>query len=307
MSSTKSSDSPLSVDENAFEPLSSNSTIGHVDCHGNSRGGQQDKVLGSDFKTYEQQMSAIEDQNPDTTSCLSEDSDQNPLLTSPPPSIPRKRLDIYNHDGSFNLHKLLQSGIRIPLYLPPMLVLPLLTCANIGHARILLLEKQINRLESGEDCARLAAQAQGKDRERERKTLHKQKEAFMYQMLTNAREAMDIAGLLGRPDLQARGFWYLAIEAKEDGNEHLWESYLEKCLESRNSLEGRAAAEELGIQGNEDAYEECKVTRRPIFCEGVQSEVDKERTRTGTFGVDKAWRWGCELLDKVWPYPVSSE
>ena len=291
-----SSDSLLSADENAFDPLSSRYTFDRVDYHGKSRNGQQDNPSGSDFKGYEQQTIAVEDHSPDTTFCLSEDSS----LTSPPPSMPRKRLDIRNHDGTLDLHKLLRSGVRIPLHLPPMLVLPLLTRANIGQVRILLLEKQMNRLEDGEDNPSLAAQDHEKDRDRERETLRKKKEALMDQMLTDAREAIDIAGLLGRPDLQARGFWYLAIAAKEEGNEHLWESYLEKCLEARDSLEGRAAAEELGI--HED--DEKRVRRSPIPC-GVQSEADKERTRNGGFGVGKAWRWGCELLANVWPFSIS--
>ena len=181
-----------------------------------------------------------------------------------------------------------------------MLVLPLLTRANIGQVRILLLEKQMNLLEDGEDNPSLAAQEHEKDRDRERESLRKKKEALMDQMLTDAREAIDIAALLGRPDLQARGFWYLAVAAKDEGNEHLWESYLEKCLEARDSLEGKAAAEALGI--HED--DEKSVRRSSIPC-GVQSESDNEKAGNGVFGVDKAWRWGCELLRNVWPYSIS--
>jgi hypothetical protein len=177
-----------------------------------------------------------------------------------------------------------------------MLVVPLLTRANISHARILLLEKQINRLENGEDDPSLAAQVHEKDMDKERETLQKKKEAFMYQMLSDAREAIDIAGLLSRPDLQARGFWYLAIAARDEGNEHLWESYLEKCLEAKDSLEGMAAAEELGIHENGDAYEEGGVERSPIFGEESQSEAGKERMRSGALSVEKVWRWGCENL-----------
>ena len=280
-----SSDSPLSVDENASDPLSSRYTFGRVDYHGKSCNEQQDNASRSDFKGCEQQTIAVEDQNPDTTFCLSEDSSR----TSPPPSMPRKRLDIRNHDGTLNLHKLLQSGVRIPVHLPPMLVLPLLTRANIGQVRILLLEKQMNRLEDGEDKPSL-----------ERETLRKKKEALMDQMLTDAREAIDIAALLGRPDLQARGFWYLAVAAKDEGNEHLWESYLEKCLEARDSLEGRAAAEALGIHDDDEK----RVRTSSIPC-GVQSESDKEKAGNGVFGVDKAWRWGCELLRNVWPFSIS--
>src|SRR5215469_4734501 len=296
--SSRSLDSPLSADGNTLELLSSRYTVGHVDHHDKSRKEQQDNVSGSDFKGDEQQMSAIENQNPDPTSSSCEDSYQS-SLTPLLPSMPHKRLDIRNHEGVFDIRKLLQSGVRIPLYLPPMLVLPLLTRANIGHARILLLEKQINRLEDGDNPS-LAAQVHEKDKDRERETLQKKKESSMYQMLTNAREAIDIADLLRRPDLQARGFWYLAIAAREEGNEHLWESYLEKCLEAGDSLEGRAAAEELGIHENEDAYEGRRVGRSSIFCEEAQSEADKEKMRNGVLGVDEVWRLGCEFLSKVW-------
>jgi hypothetical protein len=255
---------------------------------------EQDNVSGPDFKGHGQQTSASEDQNLDTTSS-SEGSYQS-SLTSPLPSIAHKRLDIRNDEDTFNLRKLLQSGVHIPLHLTPILVLPLLTRANISHGRILLLEKQINRLENGEDNPSLDAQMHEKDKDKERETLQKKKEAFMYQMLSNAREAIDIAGLLSRPDLQARGFWYLAIAAREEGNEYLWESYLEKCLEAKDSLEGRAAAEELGIHENGDSYEEGRVERSPIFGEEAQSEAGTEPMRSGTLSVEKVWRWGCEYL-----------
>lgn len=246
-----SSDSPTPVGGNTIDSRSSQYAFGHVKYHGKSSKEQQDNTSESDINGCEQQMPAFKDQNPDSTFSLFGDSYQS-SPTSPISSISRKRLDIWNHDGTLNLHELLQSGTRIPLHLPPILIIPLLTRANICHARILILEKQINRLEDGSRKSSLAMQTHENDRDRERKALREKKEAFMCQMLANAHEAIDLAGLLRAPDLQARGYWYLAIAAKEEGNEHLWESYLEKCLEARESLEGRAAAGELGIHENED-------------------------------------------------------
>jgi len=249
---------------------------------------EQDNVSGSDFKDHEPQTSLSEEQNLDTSSSFENSYQSSP--TSPPPSIPHARLDIPNHDDTFNLRKLLQSGVRIPSHLSPMIIIPLLTRANISHVRMLLLERQINGLEGGENPS-LASEVNENDKDRERETLQGKKEALMYQMLSTAREAIDLAGLLNRPDLQARGFWYLAIAAKEEGNEHLWESYLEQCLEAKDSFEGMAAEEELGIHENGDEYEEESVERSSIFGEEAESKEGN-----GALTVSKIWRWGCEHL-----------
>jgi hypothetical protein len=290
--SSRSSDSPVSIDGDIFEPPFSRYTFSHVSYHGKSREEHQETMSGSDFPINAQQIPTIEDRNPNTTFFPSDDVCQC-SSTSSLPFTPCKRLDIRGNDGFLDLHKLLQSGVRIPLHLPPVLVLPLLIRANIGHARMILLERRINRLQDRKDNSSSTAPAHEKGTAEEREALQNRKEAFMYQMLTNAREAIDTASLLRRPDLQARGFWYLAVAAREEGNELLWESYLEECLEARDSLEGRVAAEELGIHENEDVYESGNETRSSTLCEEFQREADKERMRVvsnETLGVGKAWR-----------------
>jgi len=79
------------------------------------------------------------------------------------------------------------------------------------------------------------------------KEVLEEKAQVLKEMISYAHRIIDTAVLLGRPDFEARAYYYLAITAKDEGSVEQAESYFEKALEDRESWEGRNAAQALGI------------------------------------------------------------
>lgn len=217
-----------------------------------------------------------------------QDNDPISSKTVPDQPIPRIRnpmlAQIFKNDGEVDFRAWLKSDIPIPSYFPEQHIITLLLSAKISAARLRTanLSPAILKLK-----LRAAHARPRPDTEDPSQALAlAQKEQCTHTMLTHARRAIDTAGLLRRPDLQSRGFYYLALAAQDEGNEALAESYFEKALETRGSWEGGMSATALGVAADDsEGHTRGRHARRSIFGKESGSE-DGGKTSTKGVPVD---------------------
>jgi len=171
---------------------------------------------------------------------------------------------IYKPDGEIDYHTWAQSGIPIPASWPAQHIARQLLAAKIAGARF--------------HVARLVLRVLKPSAATEKEALES-KERALEEMLSHARRVVDTAGQLRRPDLQAQGFYYLALAAEDDGNEALAESHFERALEARGSWESKRAAEALGIDvGESEGIQAGQIaSESTLFSGGMTKRTAKRR------------------------------
>lgn len=267
--------------------------------HGGVHSGSEASVAD-----YEHPLDAYFYSHDDDPTLMKITPDQRALRT------PDSRLAvIFKKDGEVDFRAWLKSDIPIPPHFPEQHITTLLLFAKISAARMRVANlgpaiETIKLKAANPRLARLVSDSE----DIAISPIIARKEQCIHTMLTHARRAIDTAGLLRRPDLQSRGFYYLALAAEDEGNEALAESYFEKALEARGSWEGGMAAMALGIDYDDtEGHKRGRHARRKsIFGEesGSEGEGASEEKMTKDVPVGSL---EAELLLGGWRDPFEGE